>query len=192
MEIDFLTSRNVFRGAVLLFIKYFLISRIWFLDIKNLFLDIKKWNLFLDIKKWNSWYQEIKFLISRNRFLDIKNSFSWYISRIPFLDIKKSISWYQEIVNIFLYMYQEIDFLISRIQFLDIKKYLINSKTAPQNTFLDIISSQISIKLAIITVFGPWSSDPDDEGLGGPEYSMSCSLTASRLDLFSMELLGRG
>ena len=49
-EIDFLISRNVFWGAVLLLIQYFLISSIWFLDIKK---------PFLDIKKYNSWYQEI-------------------------------------------------------------------------------------------------------------------------------------
>ena len=64
-KIEFLISRNVFWGAVSLFIKYFLISRIWFLD----------------TKKWNSWYQEFDFLLSRNidyflrsrnRILDIK------------------------------------------------------------------------------------------------------------------------
>ena len=49
-------------GAVLLFIRYFLISRV----------------RFLDIKKWISWYQEFDFLISRNRILDIKKSNSWY------------------------------------------------------------------------------------------------------------------
>ena len=52
------------------------------------------------------------------------------ISRNRILDIEKSIFWYQEI-----------DFLISIIIFLDIKKYLINSKTAPQNTFPDIKKS---------------------------------------------------
>ena len=44
----FFISRNVFWGAVLLFIEYFLISRFWFLDIKNSFLD---WYIILDIKK---------------------------------------------------------------------------------------------------------------------------------------------
>ena len=68
------------------------------------------------------------------------------ISRIRFLVIKKSISWCQEIN--FISWYQEIYFLISRNEFLisrnqifDIKKYSINSKTAPQNTFLDIKKS---------------------------------------------------
>ena len=146
-------SRNVFWCAVLLFIKYFLISRI-------------------------SWYQEFHFLISRNkiRFLDIKNSISWMNSWYQknqildikkylmnsktahqntflewFLDIKNSIFWYQEMCIIFLYQeieffisrnafldtrkciswYQEIYFLISRNGILDIKKCWINSKTAP-------------------------------------------------------------
>ena len=62
-KIEFLISRNhfssiswyknVFWGAVLLFIQYSLISRIWFLDIND---------LILDIKKYNSWYQEMKFI----------------------------------------------------------------------------------------------------------------------------------
>ena len=42
-KIDFLILRNVFWGALLLLLKYFLISRIWFLDIKKSFLDIKKY-----------------------------------------------------------------------------------------------------------------------------------------------------
>ena len=99
--------------------------------------------LFLDIKKSDSWYQEIEFLISIIWFLDINKSISWYqefdvlIWRIWFLDIKNYISWYPE-MN---YWYQEIKFLISRNQILDIKKYLINSKTAPQNIFLDLKKS---------------------------------------------------
>ena len=42
-EFDFLISRNIFWGAVLLFIKYFLISRIWFLDDKKWKEEIRKW-----------------------------------------------------------------------------------------------------------------------------------------------------
>ena len=99
-----------------------------------------------------SWYQGIKFLISRNGILDIKKSISWYqefhflIFKIRFLDVKNSISWYQEIVNIS--WYQGIQFLISRFhylisrnQILNVKKYLINSKIAAQNIFLDIKKS---------------------------------------------------
>ena len=156
-EIDFLISRNVFWGAVLLFFKYFLISRNWFLDIKNSFMMAR--NIILDIKKWNAIrflgrqnklndiYQEIDYLISRNVFWGAVLLFIKYflISRNIiidikkwnlFLDIKKSNSWYQEI-----------DFLISRNRILDIKKYLINSKTAPQTNGL-----QLSIPLGI----GEW------------------------------------
>ena len=125
-------------------------------------------NQILDIKKSISWYQEmyseapfllfikyflisrneIYFLISRNQILDIKkyliNSKNSGLN--IFLDIKKWISWYQEIN--FISWYQELyflisrnDFLISRNQIFDIKKNVINSKTAPQNTFLDIKKS---------------------------------------------------
>ena len=107
-------------GAVLLFIKYFLISR-------NRILDIKKSNSWYQEIFTISWYQEIEFLISRNRFFDIK----------------KLIFWFQEFD--FLISRNKFHFLISRIIFLDIKKwildikkYLINSKTVPLNTFLDI------------------------------------------------------
>ena len=118
-EIEFLISKNIFCAAVLLFIKYFLMSRNinYFLISRNRILDIKKW--LLDIKKWNS------------RFLDTKNSISWY-QEINF------ISWYQELY----FLISRNEFLVSINQFLDIKKHLINSKTAPQkNTFLDIKKS---------------------------------------------------
>ena len=100
-------------------------------------------NRIVDIKKWNSWYKEMEFWISRNRFLDIKNSISWY-QEFAFLIFL--ISWYQKFD--FLVSRNKLHFLISRMIFLyikkwilDIKKYLINSKTAPQNTFLDFKKS---------------------------------------------------
>ena len=55
-------------------------------------------------------------------FLISKNKFHFLISRIKFFDIKKWI-------------------LYIRNQILDIKKYRINSKTVPQNTFIDIKKS---------------------------------------------------
>ena len=130
-EIEFLISRDIFWGAVLLFMKYFLISRNidyflisgnrildinkWFLDIKDSISWYKKWIWFLDIKKCISRYQEFDFLISRIWFLDIKKWILDIKKYLLFHDIKKSNSWYQEF-----------DFLISKI-FLDIK-----------NSFLDI------------------------------------------------------
>ena len=120
----------------------FLISRMWFVDIKkwsrNGILDINNW--FLDIKNsiswyqeihlisWYqemciiSWYQEVEFLILRYAFFDIKNSFSWYqfeflISGNRILDIKKYLSFLD--ITKSNSWYQKIEFLISRI--LDIK-----------------------------------------------------------------------
>ena len=58
------------RGAVLLFIRYFLYKKkndfyvkksITFFDIKNSFFYLK--NSFLDIKKSISWYQEIRLIL---------------------------------------------------------------------------------------------------------------------------------
>ena len=101
-----------------------------------------------------SWYQDIQtnyfvlILISKNIskyqkiFLDI-NKYFLISKRNRLLDIKNSIYWYQEFH--FLISRNKFHFLITRIIFfyikkwiLDIKKYLINSQTAPQNTFLDI------------------------------------------------------
>ena len=89
------------------------------------------------------------FLISRNRILDINQEIEFLMS------IKKSISWYQKLDflisrnkfhflisrNKFHFLISRNGFLISRNQILDIKKYWINSKTAPQSTFLDIKKS---------------------------------------------------
>ena len=98
-------------------------------------------------------YQEIDFLISKNRFLDIKKCIlrrRFTIFKV-FLDIYNLISWYQEFISWYQEIYswyqeivksnsgyQEFHFLIPRNQFLDIEKYLINSKTAHQNTIFDI------------------------------------------------------
>ena len=81
-------------------------------------------------------------LISRNRLLDIKNSISWYqefnflISRIIFLHIKQWI----------------LEFLISGNQIPYIKKFLKNSKTAPQKTFLDIKKFFLYIKKLFLDI----------------------------------------
>ena len=133
-EIEFLISRDIFWGAVLLFMKYFLISRNidyflisgnrildinkWLLDIKDSISWYKKWIWFLDIKKCISRYQEFDFLISRNEFL---------ISRkyLFFHDIKKSNSWYQEfdfLISKNISWYQEFEFLILRKRILGLKK----------------------------------------------------------------------
>ena len=76
-EFELFISRNVFWGAVLLFIKYFLISKILFLDIKNSFLDIKKW---LNSKTTSYYDAPFYYLFS----------ISWY---------QECISWYQEMKN---------------------------------------------------------------------------------------------
>ena len=101
-------------GAVLIFLRYFLISKYHFLISKirpkiRIF-DIRKW--FFDFRNSNSWYkkitvifwyQEIDFLISENhfliskmRFFDIKKWFSDITKYVSFSDIKNNNFWYQK------------------------------------------------------------------------------------------------
>ena len=93
--------------------RHFIIYSIFF-DIKNISINIKKYEKTSNSSYKKKWILDIKkpilffdikrnqpiFWYHKNRYFYIKNSIFFYKKSIWFLDIKKSISWYQKMFKI--------------------------------------------------------------------------------------------